>query len=30
MNKTTFSRHLEEQLQDPAFAARLEQAGDAE
>jgi hypothetical protein len=30
MNKTSLDRHLEEQLQDPAFAARFEQAGEAE
>ena len=29
MNKTNFDRYLEEQLQDPAFAARFEQAGEA-
>ena len=29
MNKTNFDRYLEEQLQDPAFAARFEQSGEA-
>ena len=29
MKKTNFDRYLEEQLQDPAFAARFEHAGDA-
>ena len=29
MNKTNFDRYLEGQLQDPAFAARFEQAGEA-
>ena len=29
MNKTNFDRYLEEHLQDPAFAARFEQAGEA-
>ena len=29
MKKTNFDRYLEEQLQDPAFAARFEQAGEA-
>jgi DNA-binding XRE family transcriptional regulator len=29
MKKTNFDRYLEEQLQDPAFAARFERAGDA-
>ena len=29
MNKTNFDQYLEEQLQDPGFAARFEQAGEA-
>jgi transcriptional regulator with XRE-family HTH domain len=29
MKKTNFDRYLEEQLQDPAFAARFERAGEA-
>jgi len=29
MKRTNFDRYLEEQLQDPAFAARFERAGDA-
>jgi hypothetical protein len=29
MKKTNFDRYLEEQLRDPAFAARYEQAGEA-
>lgn len=29
MKKTNFDRYLEEQLQDPAFAARFEHAGQA-
>jgi len=29
MKKTNFDRYLEEQLQDPAFAARFDQAGEA-
>ena len=29
MTKTNFDRYLEEQLQDPAFAVRFEQAGEA-
>lgn len=29
MKKTNFDRYLEEQLQDPEFAARFEQAGEA-
>lgn len=29
MNKTNFDRYLEQQLQDPAFAARFERAGKA-
>jgi len=29
MRKTNFDKYLEEQLQDPAFAARFEQAGEA-
>jgi transcriptional regulator with XRE-family HTH domain len=29
MKKTNFDRYLEEQLKDPAFAARFEQAGEA-
>lgn len=29
MKKTNFDRYLEEQLRDPAFAARFEQAGEA-
>jgi ribosome-binding protein aMBF1 (putative translation factor) len=29
MRKTNFDRYLEEQLQDPAFAARFEAAGEA-
>jgi transcriptional regulator with XRE-family HTH domain len=29
MKKTNFDRYLEEQMQDPAFAARFEQAGEA-
>jgi transcriptional regulator with XRE-family HTH domain len=29
MKKTNFDRYLEEQLKDPAFAARFRQAGDA-
>ena len=29
MKKTNFDRYLEEQLQDPAFAARFEHAGEA-
>ena len=29
MKKTNFDRYLETQLQDPAFAARFEQAGEA-
>jgi len=29
MKKTNFDLYLEEQLQDPAFAARFEQAGEA-
>ena len=29
MRKTNFDRYLEEQLKDPAFAARFEQAGEA-
>jgi len=29
MEKTNFDRYLEEQLQDPAFAARFEHAGEA-
>lgn len=29
MKKTNFDRHLEEQLRDPAFARRFEQAGEA-
>ncbi len=29
MKKTNFHRYLEEQMQDPAFAARFEQAGEA-
>jgi transcriptional regulator with XRE-family HTH domain len=29
MKKTNFDRYLAEQLQDPAFAARFEQAGEA-
>lgn len=29
MNKTNFDRYLEEQLQDPALAARFERAGEA-
>lgn len=29
MKKTNFDRYLEEQLQNPAFAARFEQAGEA-
>src|SRR3972149_1284831 len=29
MRKTNFDRYLEEQLQDPAFAARFERAGEA-
>jgi hypothetical protein len=30
MKKTNFDRYLEEQLQDPAFAARFERAGDGQ
>ncbi|MDZ4346823.1 MAG: helix-turn-helix transcriptional regulator [Candidatus Binatia bacterium] len=29
MKKTNFDRYLEEQLQDPVFAARFERAGEA-
>ena len=29
MKKTNFDKYLEEQLRDPAFAARFEQAGEA-
>ena len=29
MKKTNFDRYLDEQLQDPAFAARFERAGEA-
>jgi len=29
MKKTNFDRYLEEQLQDPAFAARFKRAGEA-
>lgn len=29
MKKTNFDRYLEEQLQDPAFAARFERVGEA-
>lgn len=29
MKKTNFDRYLDEQLQDPAFAARFQQAGEA-
>jgi len=29
MNKTNFDRYLDEQLKDPAFAARFERAGEA-
>ena len=29
MKKTNFDRYLEEQMQDPAFAARFEHAGEA-
>ena len=29
MRRTNFDRYLEEQLQDPAFAARFERAGEA-
>jgi len=29
MKKTNFDRYLEEQMRDPAFAARFEQAGEA-
>jgi len=29
MKKTNFDRYLEEQMQDPAFAARFKQAGEA-
>jgi len=29
MNKTNFDRYLEEQLKEPAFAARFERAGEA-
>ena len=29
MKKTNFNRYLEEQMQDPAFAARFEHAGEA-
>jgi transcriptional regulator with XRE-family HTH domain len=29
MKKTNFDRYVEEQLKDPAFAARFEQAGEA-
>jgi transcriptional regulator with XRE-family HTH domain len=29
MKKTNFDQYLEEQMQDPAFAARFEQAGEA-
>jgi len=29
MKKTNFDRYLEEQMQDPAFAARFEEAGEA-
>ncbi|HVS83877.1 MAG TPA: helix-turn-helix transcriptional regulator [Pyrinomonadaceae bacterium] len=29
MKKTNFDRYLEEQMQDPGFAARFEQAGEA-
>ena len=29
MKTTNFDRYLDEQMQDPAFAARFEQAGDA-
>jgi hypothetical protein len=29
MKKTNFDRYLNEQLQDPVFAARFEQAGEA-
>src|SRR6266480_1641223 len=29
MKKTNFDRYVEEQMQDPAFAARFEQAGEA-
>ncbi|MEK6301070.1 MAG: helix-turn-helix transcriptional regulator [Acidobacteriota bacterium] len=29
MKKTNFDRYLEDQLQDPAFAARFERAGEA-
>ncbi|HLF84120.1 MAG TPA: helix-turn-helix transcriptional regulator [Blastocatellia bacterium] len=29
MKKTNFDRYLEEQLQDPAFAARFQRAGEA-
>jgi transcriptional regulator with XRE-family HTH domain len=29
MKKTNFDRYLEEQLRDPAFAARIERAGEA-
>jgi transcriptional regulator with XRE-family HTH domain len=29
MKKTNFDRYLEQQLQDPAFAARFERAGEA-
>ena len=29
MNKTNFDRYLAEQMQDPAFAARFERAGEA-
>jgi DNA-binding transcriptional regulator YiaG len=29
MKKTNFDRYLEEQMQDPAFAARFESAGEA-
>lgn len=29
MKKTNFDRYLDEQMKDPAFAARIEQAGEA-
>jgi hypothetical protein len=29
MKKTNFDRYLDEQMKDPAFAARFEQAGEA-
>ena len=29
MKKTNFDRYLKEQMQDPAFAARFERAGEA-